>query len=143
MTAVFVRDGFTDRYRGSRLVFPPALRFISDALPGRFPYHPNGKMSAAHVAYWELFPTVDHVVPVALGGADDESNWVCCSMLTNGIKANWTLEQLGWELLAPGDFAEWDGLLGWFVSEAAKRPELVRASAYYRRWLGAAQLHAL
>ncbi len=33
MTRVFVRDGFTDRYTGQRLVFPGALRMLSRVLP--------------------------------------------------------------------------------------------------------------
>ena len=67
------------------------------------------------MAYWELFSTVDHIVPVARGGSDDESNWVTTSMLRNGAKSNWTLEELGWDLLPPGDFKQWDGLLHWFI----------------------------
>ncbi|HBZ29901.1 MAG TPA: HNH endonuclease, partial [Nitrosomonas nitrosa] len=27
-------------------------------------------MDACHIAYWELSPTLDHVVPVTLGGAE-------------------------------------------------------------------------
>ena len=56
-------------------------------------------MSEGHMAYWELFPTIDHILPVARGGLDSEENLVCCSMLTNSIKSNWTLEQLQWQLL--------------------------------------------
>lgn len=95
-------------------------------------------MSATHVAYWELTPTIDHVQPVSRGGADDLANWVCCSMLTNGVKANWTLEQLGWELLPPGDFHEWDGLLNWFVRQMNHHKSR-RWSAYFRRWYAAAE----
>ena len=143
MADLFVRDGFIDRYRGTRLVFPPTLRLISDALPLQFPYHRNWKMSATHAAFWELTPTVDHVQPVAIGGVDDETNWASCSMLTNAIKANWSLEQLGWELLPAGDFNQWDGLLGWFVRQVEELPERVGKSAYYKRWYAAAQPHAV
>lgn len=90
MTKIFVRDGFIDRYRGTQLVFPPTLRILSQYLPLDFPYHKNGKMTEGHLAYWELFPTIDHIQPVARGGIDTEENWVCCSMLTNSIKSNWT-----------------------------------------------------
>ncbi len=65
MTKIFLRDGFIDRYRGAKLVFPPVLRLLSHYLPTEFPYHKNGKMSEGHTAYWELFPTIDHVVPIA------------------------------------------------------------------------------
>ncbi len=37
MLAVFVRDGFVDRYTGMRLVCSPALRSISKRLPDQFP----------------------------------------------------------------------------------------------------------
>jgi hypothetical protein len=76
---VFRRDGFTDRYSGTRLIFPGTLRMLSVLLPEQFPYHRNWKQSETHPAYWELFPTIDHVVPVARGGADDETNIVTTS----------------------------------------------------------------
>lgn len=28
MTKVFMRDGFIDRYRGTKLIYPPALRYF-------------------------------------------------------------------------------------------------------------------
>lgn len=134
---VFSRDGFIDRYSGDRLVFPGALRVISLLLPAEFPFHPNWKMSETHPAFWELSPTVDHVVPIARGGADDESNWVTTSMLRNGAKANWTLEELGWTLRPPGDPARWDGLMGWFHACLIEYPHLV-ANSHVRRWRRAA-----
>ncbi len=139
MTQVFNRDGFIDRYRGTRLVYPPALRLISMALPERFPYHKNGKMTVGHFAYWELFPSIDHIVPVAHGGKDEEANWVCCSMLTNQIKANWTLEELEWELKPPGDLTKWDGLLNWFIAQMRDESVRLAAPKYCRDWLSAAQ----
>ena len=112
---VFIRDGFIDRYAGTRLVFPGALRILSIEMPKEFPFHPNWKMSESHIVYWELFPTIDHVVPVSKGGADEEQNWVSTSMLRNNAKSNWTLEELGWELKPKGDVKNWDGLTGWFL----------------------------
>jgi hypothetical protein len=35
-TKLFVRDGFVDRYSGSRLVFPGTLRLLSKLLPREF-----------------------------------------------------------------------------------------------------------
>ncbi len=137
MTRIFVRDGFIDRYRGTRLVFPPTLRILSHYLPSELPYHKNGKMSEGHLAYWELFPTIDHVVPVSRGGVDSEENWVCCSMLTNGIKANWTLDQLQWELLPPGDMKEWDGMLDWFLQHVERNSALLQMP-YLKTWYYAA-----
>lgn len=143
MTQVFVRDGFIDRYTGNRLVFPGALRLISERLPDAFPYHPHGKMDECHMAYWELFPTVDHVVPVSRGGKDAMANWATTSMRRNGMKANWTLDELGWTLMEPGDVSEWDGLIGWFLVEMERHEDLLRDSSYFRRWHRAAQEHAV
>jgi hypothetical protein len=83
VVAVFLRDGYTDRYSGARLVFPGTLLALSILLQDAFPYQRNWKQSATHPAFWELYPTLDHLVPVARGGADDESNVVTTSMLRN------------------------------------------------------------
>jgi hypothetical protein len=135
---VFIRDGFIDRYTGQRLVFPPVLRLISLALPTEFPYHPNWKTDVTHGAYWELSATVDHLIPVTRGGADDESNWVTTSMARNSAKANWTLDQLGWTLHPPGDFSAWDGLIGWCLEYTEAHPDLM-SSASVRNWCKAAK----
>src|SRR5215208_1783869 len=132
-TRVFVRDGFLDRYTGERLVFPPVLRVLSKVLPAEFPYHPNWKTDLTHPAYWEVGATIDHVVPVSRGGPDAESNWVTTSMARNSAKMNWTLGELGWTLLPPGDFREWDGLISWFLEYTAVHPEVL-ASASVRQW---------
>jgi len=73
---------------------------------------PNGRQDRSHIAFWELFPSVDHVVPLALGGAHEMDNFVTTSMQRNLAKRNTTLEQLGWTLHEPGDLTTWDGLSG-------------------------------
>ena len=133
LVAVFARDGYTDRYSGLRLVFPGTLRALSLLMDEAFPYHPNWKQSATHPAFWELYPTIDHIVPVARGGADDEPNVVTTSMLRNSAKSNWLLNEVAWpsELapIVPG----WDGLVGWFVSSSASI-ELLRRDPVISRW---------
>lgn len=136
-TRVFIRDGFIDRYTGDRLVFPPVLRVVSMALPADFPYHPNWKTDVTHRAFWELGATVDHLIPVSRGGADDESNWVTTSMARNSAKMNWTLEDLGWSLHPAGNVREWDGLMRWFVEYTVEHPEAL-AQASVRDWHRAA-----
>jgi hypothetical protein len=130
---VFLKDGFVDRYSGARLVFPPVLRVISEVLPEQFPYHKNWKFGVGHTAYWELQPTVDHVVPVARGGAHDMTNWVSTSMLRNRVKGHWTLDELGWKLVSPGRLEEWDGLLGWFMEYGEHNPRILHQEAI-RSW---------
>lgn len=139
-TRVFVRDGFIDRYAGSRLIFPPVLRVISIALPKAFPFDSHWRTAVTHAAYWEVGATIDHVVPVTLGGPDDASNWVTTSMARNFAKMNWTIEFLGWQLHPAGNLADWDGLLHWFLEYTASRPQLV-AKGNLRLWHRAA-LHA-
>jgi hypothetical protein len=76
---------------------------------------------------------VDHIYPVALGGADSEENWATTSMLHNSIKSNWTLEQLQWKLYDAGRFEDWDGLTGLFLKLVEQNDELLKDS-YIRRW---------
>lgn len=134
---VFFRDGFVDRYTGTQLVHPGALRLLSIVLPDEFPFHRNWDTSKTHFAFYELFPTVDHLVPVARGGLDTDSNWVTTSMLRNSAKAQWTLEELGWSLVPPGDLAAWDGLTEWFVSYLTAHPALQRENKYLHQWFTA------
>jgi 5-methylcytosine-specific restriction endonuclease McrA len=136
-TRVFCRDGFVDRYSGSRLVFPGTLRLLSLRLPQEFPFHPNWKMSETHEAFWELSPTVDHLIPVARGGADGASNWITTSMRRNSAKSNWTLDDLGWTLHPPGSLSDWDGLIRWFIEQVDGEPTLLQ-NAHLRRWHKAA-----
>lgn len=137
-TALFVRDGFVDRYSGKRLVFPGALRLLSHLLPQELPYQSNWKMSDCHIMYWELYPTLDHVIPVARGGKDERSNWVTTSQFRNSAKGNALLEEIGWSLQQPGDFREWDGLLAWFVSYYERDLSLLTL-APLRPWYRAAK----
>lgn len=119
-TRVFVRDGFIDRYTGTRVIFPPVFRLLSVVMPQDFPYHPAWKTDLTHPAYWELGATIDHLVPVTRGGSDEASNWVTASMASNSAKMNWTLAELGWQMHPPGNMDEWDGLLGWFLQHAGR-----------------------
>ena len=142
MLAAFVRDGFVDRYSGVRLVCSAALRLISKRLSDQFPFQTNWRMDACHFAFWELAPTIDHIVPVSRGGTDDESNWATTSMLRNSAKANFTLAELAWSLYPPGDMKDWDGLLGWFIDQA-NADRAILDDPYLRQWFGAAATHEI
>lgn len=135
---IFLRDGFIDRYSGERLVFPGSLRLLSLLLPDEIPYQLNWN-SECDPLYWALYPTLDHVVAVARGGADCADNLVCTSMLLNAQKGQWTLEELGWNLLPPGDSAIWDGMLRWFLEYVQAHEQVqVLFDASLRRWHRAA-----
>lgn len=129
----FKRDGFIDRYSGQKLLNPGLLRVLSYYMPEAFPYHSHWKMGECHNAYWEFVPTVDHIYPVALGGADSEENWATTSMLHNSVKSNWTLEQLQWDLFAPGKYEEWDGLTTLFIAIVDADSSLLKNN-YINKW---------
>lgn len=135
---VFCRDGFIDRYSGCRLVFPGTLKLLSMLMPEEFPRHSNWKMSETHPAFWELSPTLDHVIPAAQGGPDLPENLVTTSMLRNSAKANWTLEDLGWSLYPAGSLADWNGLLSWFVDFVGANPGYLE-DTYVRKWFNASK----
>ena len=67
----------------------------------------------------------DHIQPVALGGSNDDSNLVTTSGVHNAMKAQYTLEELGWKLHAPGDLKDWDGLIKWAMSYCKKSPQIL------------------
>lgn len=129
----FKKDGFIDRYSGQKLVNPGFLKVLSHYMPKEFPYHSHWKMEECHNAYWEFIPTVDHIYPVALGGADSEENWATTSMLHNSIKNNWTLEQLNWKLYDAGNYEEWDGLTGLFI-ELVNADTTLLEDSYIKKW---------
>ena len=82
MMTVFDRDGFIDRYSGRKLVFPGTLRLLSEYFREEFPYHANWKIGECHLAYYEVYPTIDHINPVTRHkGTNDLSNLVTTSQL--------------------------------------------------------------
>ena len=138
-TKVFRNDGFIDQYSGEKLIYPPVLKILSLKMEHEFPYHKHWKMSNTHIAWWELIPTVDHVVPVARDGADKEENWVCTSQLRNSAKSNWLLDELGWERKEKGDLEKWDGMMGWFMEYMKTAPEEITGDKYIAKWYNAAK----
>jgi len=133
---VFYRDGFKDRYSGEKLINPGVLRILNVMLPNSFPYHTNWKMSETHIVYWKLFPTIDHVMPVARGGTDEESNWVSTSQLRNSAKSNWTLDELGWTIQEAGNISHWDGLSSQMI-ELTELTRLHQKDPYILKWRNA------
>ena len=119
MMSVYLRDGFIDRYSGEKLLFPGLIRLLTLELPEIFKYHTNWKMSETHMVYWDLFPTIDHIVPIARGGTNSEDNWITTNQLRNSAKSNFTLEELGWEILPQGKLEDWDGLCSVFLKWVA------------------------
>ena len=120
----FFKDGFIDRYFGTKLINPGMLRILSEKLPGKFTFHSNGETYESHVIYRDFQPSMDHIVPISRGGKDDQSNWATTSVKGNSAKGIYTLEQLNWHLYLKGDIHEWDGLSGIFMKLVEKEPKL-------------------
>ena len=133
MCKVFLKDGFIDRYSGDKLLFPGLIKILTIEFPDIFKYHRNWKMSDTHMIYWELFPTIDHLIPIARGGQDIESNWITTSMIRNSAKSNWTIEEIGWKLHDKGQLDNWDGLVKYFIDLTNKNPEYEN-DTYVSRW---------
>lgn len=87
-----------------------------------FQFHPNWRFKECHPAYWDLFPTIDHIVPVTRGGTNNIENLVTTSMKRNSAKSNFTLEELDWKLYTPSINEQWDGKLNWFIKMIAEHP---------------------
>lgn len=130
---VFIRDGFIDRYTGEKLVIPGMLKVFSIYYPEDFPYQSNWKMSETHIAYWDLYPTIDHIEPIAYGGKDSKENMVTTSMQNNSIKSNWPLEKIGWTIHSVGNINEWDGLSKTFIRIVENDSTLLNDS-YVKIW---------
>ena len=135
----FLRDGFVDGYSGERLIFPGTLLLISKKISDDFPYHRNWAMDKCHIAYWKLYPTIDHIDPIArcARGGDDKKNWITTSQLRNSAKANWTIKELGWTICAPETINKWDGMTRWFLDFTDKDKSLL-AQSNIRKWYNAA-----
>jgi HNH endonuclease len=130
--AVFRRDGFRCRYCGGKTILEPLMALLSVIYPEKFPWHPNWRGGLTHPAVISRSAVVDHVEPVATGGSRGIENLVTACNPCNAIKADFTLEHLGWEL-QPAQSEGWDGLARFYrgLWEAAGRPNAV----YHEGWM--------
>ena len=85
--------------------------------------------------YWDLFPTIDHLIPLARGGKDIFDNLITTSMIRNSAKSNWTIEEIGWTLHPKGHLDNWDGLVHYFL-ELTNKNSYYEKDNYVRNWKG-------
>jgi 5-methylcytosine-specific restriction endonuclease McrA len=106
---VFRRDHWTCCYCGRLLIEAHVLALIGqlagDALPWRSHAMPP---AGTHPAIERLYPNVEHVLPLARGGQNDENNLRACCTPCNEWKGDRTLQEAGVELVPAGE--GWDGL---------------------------------
>ena len=111
---IWLRDGFTDRYTGQKLVYPRVLEILTEEMPKEFPACGNWLMTGTHIAYYDLSASVEHVKPRVRGGGNELNNLVATSYCNNKTKNEYLLDEIGEQLLPPGDLKEWDGLFSWY-----------------------------
>lgn len=131
---IFERDRYQCRYCGRRVVLTEAMRLVSLVFPDLFPYHLHWAADQSHEAYMLAAPNVDHVVPLAAGGAArGASNLATACAVCNITKGNMPLDMLGWPMREPAD-PNWHGLGDWYwpAWEALGRPEVSKGE---RSWL--------
>lgn len=133
---VFKADGFRCRYTGDLLVLPAYLRALSALWPQAVPYHPNWKSDETHEAYWTHTASLEHIDPVAVGGAEAEGNWITTSMARNQVRSRYSLEALGWQVQPRQPLGGWDGGVGTFLAILEAFPSLLDGphGTYLTRW---------
>jgi|GEM_PF-5200754 len=127
---IYKRDGWRCRYCGRKLIVPGVLELLTTLCPGFRGLAPGHHMPVARTepAVERVYPNVDHVHAVSLGGAwRDESNHVMACTPCNTRKS----DLLGW---TPGSIVsdEWDGLTSDYRPLAERTGEI---SPYHVRWL--------
>ena len=129
---VFRRDRFYCGYCGGKTILEPLMALIGAIYPDLFPWDAHWRGGITHPAVISRSAVVDHVEPVATGGSSGVENLVTACWPCNAIKADLSLEQLGWEL-RPVPKNEWDGLTRFYrdVWKAAGQPN----PAYHLGWM--------
>jgi len=91
---LYARDNYKCRYC-SCYVMPKKLFKKAQSLVGET-YLPLGRTNLTRSGFYLMFvATLDHVVPLSLGGRTNESNLVTCCWSCNYGKANYTVKQIG------------------------------------------------
>lgn len=129
---IFARDHYICRYCGRYTISIPALRYLSELYPELLPYHSHGKTDKTHPLYWEAYPMLDHLHPIARGGTNERDNLVTACVRCNMLKSDRTLEYLGWQLRDNTD-NEWDGLTTLFLRAMEVHPSKVKELIDWRK----------
>ena len=146
---VFLRDGFVDQYTGERLFFPGTLLLLGKLLPEPFVTPEDGKgwrVGECHWIYWRLWPTVEHLDPVARGGHNDDlARLVTTSQMVNSARGPWAADEVPEKIRIERIDAEvargrrWDGMMVWFVEHVSRCPERFKGDGTLLAWHKAAR----
>ena len=132
---IFERDCWTCRYCGTKTIPVPVLLVLSSLYPDRFPHYPASAAGREHPAYLLISTSLDHVDRNAQDDRwRDPANLVTSCWLCHFSRADFNLDELGWDLLRDAEVrSDWDGLTGAY-------PELWRLAGepdaeYHRHWI--------
>ena len=126
--AVWERDAWHCRYCLSPVFFSPTLKLLEGLSPGHSYYHPNGKDGAMLSLFQWGFASVDHIVPVTHGGANDPSNLVAACWRCNLSKGDAPPETVPAPQVIPAELValRWDGLSSVYTRIASQQDEWCR-----------------
>jgi len=113
------------------------MELLGSIYPTIFPFDPYWSAGRTHPAILSRSGVVDHITPAAWGGSKEETNLVAACNPCNSIKADFALEQLGWEVQQVPS-SKWDGLTGSYAElwKVAGKPK----PRYHRQWMYAFHL---
>jgi len=107
---VYLRDHFTCRYCGGRVILTSVMEVLAGVYSDIFPFHRSWKGGLTHPAIISRSAVIDHVDPGAWGGDWlAESNLVTACWPCNSRKGDLTLAQLSWSV-QPVNETPWAGL---------------------------------
>jgi len=106
---IFERDHYTCRLCGMKTIDVEVLRGLSRAFPLELPFHPNWKHDATSLVYWTHTTSLEHIIPIARGGADEPENFATSCYGCNDMRSHALLEEVGWTI-RPIEPSSWRGL---------------------------------
>ena len=106
---IFRRDNWHCRYCHAPVFFAPTLKLLEDINPGHTYYHRNGKEGEILSLFQWGWASVDHILPVSVGGQNELNNYA-----TACWKCNLYINDLNEGRPAPKDIviSKWDGFSG-------------------------------
>jgi len=109
--SIYARDGYRCRFCDVRVVLPEARSSIMKALPGVIAWS-GVPAIALHAGFHALSATVDHIVPHAYGGDNDQRNLVTTCWPCNFGRMAYRLEEVGLidPRTRPPIVDAWDGI---------------------------------
>ena len=115
---VWYRDGWTCRYCGDPVFFGPSLKLLNISSPEHGYYHPHGKGDKILSLFQKKWASVDHVIPLSVGGNNSEENYVTACWECNLKWREKTIENgkpVPNKINKNASHVNWDGMASLYV----------------------------